>query len=104
MTNRRNRLNRSGGSDEASGDSGKNRPQPAAPDTPTPAIMQRENERSRIVVAGRRVDDNTRCTLVVIQEVGGMRALYPHGWGKFGVRLAKPDAVNLAQAVLDRSQ
>lgn len=72
--------------------------------TPVPAIMQHENERERIVVDGKRVDDSTRCSLVVIHEVGGTWALYPHGWGKFGVRLTRANAVNLARAILDSAQ
>ncbi|MCA1672692.1 MAG: hypothetical protein LC799_10980, partial [Actinobacteria bacterium] len=65
-----------------------------------PVIMQLENERGRVVVAGRRTDDNTRCALVVIPEVGGTWALYPHGWDKLGVRLAKADSITMAQAIL----
>jgi hypothetical protein len=37
-----------------------------------PAAMQRENERNRTVVDGRRTDDGTPCKLVVIHEVGGV--------------------------------
>ncbi|MCA1600371.1 MAG: hypothetical protein LC776_01565 [Acidobacteria bacterium] len=66
--------------------------------------MQRENEHSRVVVDGKRTDDNTRCSLVVIHEVGGTWALYPHGWGKFGVRLSKAEAIKAAQAILDSAQ
>jgi len=56
---------------------------------PEPVIMQRENERGRVVVDGHRIDDRTRCELLVVHEVGGTWALYPHGWGKFGVRLPR---------------
>ncbi len=66
-----------------------------------PAIMQRDNEISRVVVDGRRTDDGDRCTLVVIQErYGGTWALYPHGWGTFGVRLETSAAVKVARAIL----
>ncbi|MGH4016811.1 MAG: hypothetical protein ACREMZ_16625 [Gemmatimonadales bacterium] len=63
--------------------------------------MQRQNERSRVVVDGKRTDDGSQCTLVVVQEVGGTWALYPHGWGRFGVRLNKSEAVKAAQAILN---
>ncbi|MGQ0775499.1 MAG: hypothetical protein ACT4NY_13930 [Pseudonocardiales bacterium] len=44
------------------------------------AVMQRDNERSRTVVDGRRTDDGDQCKLVVVHEVtGGCVALYPHG-------------------------
>ncbi|MDQ3151297.1 MAG: hypothetical protein M3R63_06105 [Actinomycetota bacterium] len=69
--------------------------------TVEPAIMQRQNERSRIVVDGRRTDDGDRCTLVVVHEVGGTWGLYPYGWGKFGVRLSKAEAIKAAQAILE---
>lgn len=54
--------------------------------------MQRENERGRLVVDGKRTDDGSKCELVVIREVGGTVALYPHGAARFGVRLAGADA------------
>lgn len=66
-----------------------------------PAVTQRGNERSRTVVDGHRTDDGDQCKLVVVHEVtGDCWALYPHGWGKFGVRLAKAEAVTVAQAIL----
>ncbi|MGH3914667.1 MAG: hypothetical protein ACRDTC_14865 [Pseudonocardiaceae bacterium] len=63
-------------------------------------LTHREKERSRLVVEGTRTDDGDQCTLVVVHEVGGDWLLYPHGWDKFGVRLAKLDALAVAQAVL----
>jgi hypothetical protein len=66
-----------------------------------PAIMQRQHERSRLVVDGKRTDNAERCTLVVVHEVGGSWAWYPHGFGKFGVRLPRAEAVKVAQAILD---
>ncbi|MCA1672957.1 MAG: hypothetical protein LC799_12430 [Actinobacteria bacterium] len=72
-----------------------------ARDTSEPAIMQRDNEISRVVVDGRRTDDGDRCTLVVVHErYGGTWAFYPHGFGKFGVRLEKSAAAEVAQAIL----
>lgn len=72
-----------------------------ARDTTQPAVMQRDNEISRVVVEGRRTDDGDRCTLIVVQErYGGGWAFYPHGWGTFGVRLARSAAAKVAQTIL----
>lgn len=53
------------------------------------------------MVDGKRTDNAERCTLVVVHEVGGSWAWYPHGFGKFGVRLPRAEAVKVAQAILD---
>lgn len=63
-------------------------------------IMQRQNERVRLTANGKRTDDGTRCELLAVHEVGGTWALYPHGWGKFGVRLQGDEAVRLAREIL----
>jgi hypothetical protein len=63
--------------------------------------MQRENERSRVVVDGKRTDDGDRCSLVVVHEVSGTWAVYPHGADQLGVRLSKAEAVKTAQTILD---
>lgn len=76
-----------------------------AKDNPAqPAVMQRKNERSRTVVEGRRTDDGDQCKLILIHEIGGTYALYPHGWGRFGVRLRRAEAVMVAQAILAGAQ
>ena len=67
---------------------------------PEPVIMQRENERSRVVIDGKRIDDGTRCTVVVIHERTGYWGFYPHGFSKFGVRLPRTEAVRMARAIL----
>jgi len=67
-------------------------------------VMQRENETRRVVLDGHRTDDGDRCTLVVIREVGGAWALYPHGAGKLGVRLGKENAATMARAILAGSE
>lgn len=64
----------------------------------TPKIMQQENERSRLVVDGRRTDDHTRCELLIVHEVGGDWVLLQHGW--FGVRLHEATAVKMARSIL----
>lgn len=64
-----------------------------------PAIMQLENERRRVVLDGRRTDDNARCTLVVVRELNGDLAIYPHGVAKLGVRLSAAEAGALVQGI-----
>lgn len=66
----------------------------------TDTVMQRENETSRVVLEGRRADDGDRCTVVVIRELGGIWAFYPHGANKLGVRLRKEEAASMARAIL----
>ncbi len=63
--------------------------------------MQHEIEHGRMTADGKRTDDGTTCTLLVVHEVGGSWVMYPHGWGKFGVRLPKAEAVRVARALLD---
>jgi len=63
-------------------------------------VMQRENEISRIALDGRRTDDGDLCKLVVIHELGGTWALYPHGVHKFGVRLDDECMIAMARAIL----
>ena len=62
-----------------------------------PAVMQRENEISRVALDGKRTDDGARCTLVAVREHGGTWALYPHGAAKFGVRLSAADVAKAAR-------
>jgi hypothetical protein len=50
------------------------------------------------VVQGRRTDDNSTCTLVVIHEDNGTWAI--HGLGNLGVRLPTADMVALVEAIL----
>jgi hypothetical protein len=66
--------------------------------------MQRENERSRLTVEGRRTDDGSRCTLLVVHEVGGTWVLYPHGAAQLGVRLDGAAAATVAQAILGAAE
>lgn len=74
-------------------------------DAPEPAVMRRHNERSRVVVDGRRTDDGQLCTLVVVPEVAGdCVAFYPHGVAQLGVRLTRANAVAVAQTILAGAQ
>lgn len=72
----------------------------AREDTAPPAIMQRQHERGRLVVDGKRTDDGERCELLAVHEVGGVWVLYPHGGLKLGVRLPGDEAARLGQALL----
>lgn len=60
---------------------------------------QLDGEHSRTTLDGRRTDDSTRYTLLVISEIGGTWALYPHGVDQLGVRLSKSEATTLAQVI-----
>ncbi|MGH4023790.1 MAG: hypothetical protein ACRDRV_04310 [Pseudonocardiaceae bacterium] len=63
-------------------------------------VMQRDNERRRVVVDGRRTDDGTRCALVVIHERNGNWALYPHGADQLGVRIPGKDVLALGRIIV----
>ena len=63
-------------------------------------MMQREHERRRLAVDGKRTDTGERCTLVVIGEVGGTWAFYPHGAAQLGARLSGEEAARVARAIL----
>lgn len=65
-----------------------------------PPIMQRNNERDRMTVDGKRTDDGTKCTLLAVCETGGVWALYLHGVTQLGVRITKAEADKVAQAIL----
>jgi hypothetical protein len=65
-----------------------------------PTIIQRENERDRLTVDGKRTDDGSKCTLLAVREIGDSWALYPHGSAQLGVRVAIAEAYKVAQAIL----
>lgn len=67
-------------------------------------VWQHENERSRVAIIGRRIDDGTQCTVVASHERTGHWAIYPHGWGKFGVRLPQAEALTMAHAIIAAHQ
>ena len=66
---------------------------------PPDAQHQRE-ERGRLTARGRRTDDSTMCTLLVIHELDGAWTF--HGLGAPGVRLSAVDMVELTTAILER--
>jgi hypothetical protein len=64
-------------------------------------VMQRENERGRVVVAGMLVDGGGRCTVVAVHYRSPRRwVLYPHGVEKWGVALSDEDAAVLAEGII----
>ncbi|MCA1709619.1 MAG: hypothetical protein LC808_42615 [Actinobacteria bacterium] len=62
-------------------------------------VRQHRNEISRVVLDGRRTDDGAVCSVVVVRELGGTWAIYPHGADQLGVRIRTADAASLAQAM-----
>lgn len=63
-------------------------------------LTTREKECSRVVADGEHTDTGERCT-VVVAEVGGTWAWYPHRAAQLGVRLPRAEAVKIAQTILD---
>jgi hypothetical protein len=57
-------------------------------------------ERARIVVQGRRSDDGSTATMVIIHEENGSWSV--HGLGVAGVGVSKAEMLAVAQAVLER--
>jgi hypothetical protein len=51
-----------------------------------------------VTALGRRTDDNSRCTLLVINEADGAWSF--HGLGAPGVTLSKTDMIALAEKIL----
>jgi hypothetical protein len=66
------------------------------PDVPESLHSQRE--RGRLHAQGHRTDDDSRCTLLIINGADGSWTI--HGLGAPGVRLTKDKMVNLAEAIL----
>lgn len=69
------------------------------PDTQHP---HQYRERGRLTARGRRTDDGSMCTLLVIHELDGSWAF--HGLGAPGVTLSKADMVALAESILERAR
>jgi len=64
-------------------------------------VMQRDDgERDRVVVVGKRTDDGSRCTVVVLRGIDRRWALYPHGASELGVWLSRDAAVTVAETIL----
>jgi len=67
-----------------------------------PETLHSQSERGRLHAQGRRTDDNSRCTLLVIYEADGSWAI--HGLGAPGVRLSKAEMIALAESILGRAR
>jgi hypothetical protein len=67
-----------------------------------PETLHSQRERGRLHAQGRRTDDNTGCTLLVIHEADSSWAI--HGMGAPGVRLPRAEMVALAEAILVRAR
>jgi hypothetical protein len=55
-------------------------------------------ECGRVTAPGHRTDDDSACTLLIINEMDGAWTI--HGLGAPGVRLTRDVMVNLAEAIL----
>jgi hypothetical protein len=64
--------------------------------------LHSQRERGRLHAQGRRTDDRSHCTLLVIHEADGSWAI--HGLGAPGVRLTRDVMVTLAEAILGRAR
>ncbi len=63
-----------------------------------PETLHSQRECDRLHAQGRRTDDRSHCTLLVIHEADGSWAI--HGLGAPGVRLPKDEMIALAEAIL----
>ncbi|MGH3984196.1 MAG: hypothetical protein ACRDST_16320 [Pseudonocardiaceae bacterium] len=63
-----------------------------------PEAQHQRTERGRVAVQGRRTDDRSRCTLLLIHETDGSWSF--HGLGAPGVNVTMADAVAVAGALL----
>lgn len=61
-------------------------------------VTKWRTELGRVTAQGRRTDDGSRCTLLVINEADGSWSF--HGLGAPGVKLSKADATRLAQDIV----
>jgi hypothetical protein len=68
----------------------------------TPETLHSQRERGRLHAQGRRTDDRSGCTLLVIHEADGSWVI--HGLGAPAVRLTKDVMVTLAEAILGRAR
>jgi hypothetical protein len=64
--------------------------------------LHSQRERGRLHAQGRRTEDNSHCTLLVIHEADSAGAI--HGLGAPGVRLPKAEMITLAEKILERAR
>jgi hypothetical protein len=67
-----------------------------------PETLHSQRERGRVHAQGRRTDDRSDCTLLVIHQADGSWAI--HGLGAPGVRLTRDVMVTLAETILGRAR
>jgi hypothetical protein len=67
-----------------------------------PESLHSQRERGRPQAPGYRIDDDSRCTLLVIHEADGSWAI--RGLGAPGVRLTRERMVALAESILERAR
>ncbi len=67
-----------------------------------PETLYSQRERGRLTAQGRRSDDNSEHTLLIINEADGSWSI--HGLGAPGVRLTRDAMVALAAQILERAR
>jgi hypothetical protein len=67
-----------------------------------PETLHSQRERGRLHAQGRRADDNSHCTLLVIHEANSSWTI--HGLGAPGVRLPQAEMIALAEKILARAR
>jgi hypothetical protein len=65
-------------------------------------VVDVPGERGRLQAEGHRTDNDSTCTLLVINEADGAWAI--HGLGAPGVRLPKAEMIALAEKILARAR
>jgi hypothetical protein len=70
--------------------------------TGVPETLHSQRERGRLHAQGRRTDNRSFCTLLVIHEADGSWAI--HGLGAPGVRLSTAEMIALAEKILVRAR
>lgn len=66
-----------------------------------PETQHQRPERGRLTAHGRRTDDRSRTTLLLIHELDGTWSF--HGLGAPGVQVTKADVIALAESILERA-
>ncbi|MCA1703842.1 MAG: hypothetical protein LC808_11490 [Actinobacteria bacterium] len=67
-----------------------------------PETQHQRTERGRLTARGRRTDDGSMSTLLVIHELDGSWSF--HGLGAPGVKVSQTDTVALAESILQRAR
>jgi hypothetical protein len=67
-----------------------------------PETLHSQRERGRLQAQGRRTDDNTHHTLLIINEIDGSWVI--HGLGAPGARFSKAEMIALAEKILGRAR